>query len=418
MRKGSLYRIYPEQDQKQVLEQHFGGVRFLYNKLLHVRSVLYSQCGCSISRSELDKHILVLKDIYPWLKNVNSQSLQQANKNLDNAYQRFFKGLGDYPAEKLKKKQHFSFQVPQHYKINLTTSEIFLPIIGWIKINIHRPLFEPEFFETHIKTTTINNEIIVEKDLNSEFLRTATVSRTSAGRYHISILTEDLNKYPVTQQYSESTLVGVDVGIKTFAAISTGEKIENPKFLKKSIKKLKMLQKRVSRKVKGSQNRKKAVKKLAKQHQLVSNQRNNFQHKVSLSLIRENQAVAIETLNIKGMIKNHKLAQAVADSAWYSFVTKLSYKAQWFGKTILKIGMFEPSSKNCHVCGYHNSELTLKDREWLCPSCNTNHDRDINAAINIKQFAINNLITSGTEGRACGVILKRESREAGCPSFQ
>ncbi|KKH99702.1 hypothetical protein EO95_03350, partial [Methanosarcina sp. 1.H.T.1A.1] len=148
----------------------------------------------------------------------------------------YFKGLGDYPAEKLKKKQHFSFQVPQHYKINLTTSEIFLPIIGWIKINIHRPLFEPEFFETNIKTTTINNELIVEKDLNSEFLRTATVSRTSAGRYHISILTGDLNKYPVTQQYSESTLVGVDVGIKTFAAISTGEKIENPKFLKKSIK--------------------------------------------------------------------------------------------------------------------------------------------------------------------------------------
>ena len=146
--------------------------------------------------------------------------------------------------------------------------------------------------------TTINNEIIVEKDFNSEFLRTATVSRTSAGRYHISILTEDLNKYPVTQQYSESTMVGVDVGIKTFAAISTGEKIDNPKFLKKSIKKLKMLQKRVSRKVKGSKNRKKAVKKLAKQHQLVSNQRNNFQHKVSLSLIRENQAVAIETLNL------------------------------------------------------------------------------------------------------------------------
>lgn len=155
-----------------------------------------------------------------------------------------------------------------------------------------------------------------------------------------------------------------------------------PRFLKKSIKKLKMLQKRVSRKVKGSKNRKKAVKKLAKQHQLVSNQRNHFQHKVSLSLMRENQAVAIETLNLKGMTKNQKLAQAVADSAWSSFVTKLEYKAQSFGKTILKIGMFEPSSKNCPVCGYYNSELTLKDREWLCPSCNTNHDRDINAAIN------------------------------------
>ncbi|AKB76174.1 Mobile element protein [Methanosarcina lacustris Z-7289] len=154
----------------------------------------------------------------------------------------------------------------------------------------------------HIKTTTINNELIVEKDLNSEFLRTATVSRTLVGRYHISILTEDLKKYPVTQQYSESTLVGVDVGIKPFAAISTGENIDNPRFLNKSIKKLKMLQQRVSRKVKASINRKKAVNKLAKQHQLVSNQINNFQHKVSLSLIRENQAVAIETLNLKCMI--------------------------------------------------------------------------------------------------------------------
>jgi putative transposase len=231
--------------------------------------------------------------------------------------------------------------------------------------------------------------MVIEKDSNSEFLRTLTVSRTSAGRYHISILTDDLKDYPLTQDYSESTMVGVDVGIKTFAATSTGDKIDNPKFLKKSLKKLKMLQRRVSRKVKGSKNRKKCAKKLAKQHQLVSNQRNNFQHKVSLSLIRENQAVAIETLNIKGMQKNHKLAQAVGDSAWYSFVLKLSYKAQWFGKTILKIGMWEPSSKNCHICGYHNSELTLKDREWECPDCKTKHDRDINAAINIKKFAIN-----------------------------
>jgi putative transposase len=415
MKRGSLYRIYPDNGQKQMLEQHFGGVRFLYNKLLHVKSTLYSQCKCSISKSKLDNHILVLKDIYPWLKDVNSQSLQQANKNLDNAYQRFFKGLGDYPTEKTKKKHHFSFQVPQHYKINLTTSEIYLPVIGWIKINIHRPLFEQDFFKTNIKTTHNNNEIIVEKDLNSDFLRTVTISRTSAGRYHASILTEDLKEYPLTQQYSESTLVGVDVGIKTFAAISTGEKIDNPKFLKKSLKKLKMLQRRVSRKIKGSKRRKKTVKLLAKQHQLVANQRHDFQNKVSLSLIRENQAVAIETLNIKGMQKNHKLAQAVSDSAWYSFVLKLTYKAQWFGKMVLKIGQWEPSSKNCHVCGYRNSELTLKDREWLCPSCNTNHDRDINAAINIKKFAINDLFTSGTEGRAYGLTEVAPRYEIGSP---
>ncbi|MGB9929197.1 MAG: RNA-guided endonuclease InsQ/TnpB family protein [Methanosarcina sp.] len=418
MRRGNLYRIYPTEIQKPILEQHFGANRFVYNKLLHVKSTIYKQCKCSVSRIKLNDYIIVLKDIYPWLKNINSQALQSANVNLDNAYQRFFKGLGDYPTEKTKKKKHFSFQVPQHYKINLTTSEIFLPIVGWIKINIHRQFFEPEFFETNIKTTTTKNGIIIEKDLNSEFLRTVTISRTSAGRYHVSILTEDLKTYPLTQQYSESMLVGVDVGIKTFAACSNGKKIDNPKFLKKSLKKLKMLQRRVSRKVKGSKRRKKTVKKLAKQHQLVANQRHDFQHKVSLSLIRENQAVAIETLNIKGMQKNHKLAQAVSDSAWYSFVQKLMYKAERYGKTILKIGQWEPSSKQCNVCGYINKELTLKDREWLCPSCNTNHDRDINAAINIKQFAINNLITSGTEGRARGVIPVGEGYETRCPSLQ
>jgi putative transposase len=193
------------------------------------------------------------------------------------------------------------------------------------------------------------------------------------------------------------------------------KKIDNPKFLEASLQRLKCLQRRVSRKVIGSKNRKKVVKKLAKMHELISNQRNDFQHKISNRLISDNQAIAVETLNIQGMQKNHKLAQAVSDSAWHSFVLKLQYKAQFLGKTILKIGQWEPSSKNCHVCGYHNSELTLKVREWLCPSCNTNHDRDINAAINIKQFAINNLFTSGTEGRACGLAEFTPKYEAGCP---
>ena len=190
----------------------------------------------------------------------------------------------------------------------------------------------------------------------------------------------------------------------------TGEKIDHPKFLKSSLQRLKCLQKRVSKKVIGSNNRRKAVKKLAIIHEKISNQRHDFQHKVSKRLISENQAIAVETLNVRGMMKNHKLAQAIGDSAWYSFVLKLSYKAEWFGKTILKIGMFEPSSKTCNVCGFHNSELTLDVRDWECPECKTNHDRDINAAINIKKFA---LITAGTAGRACGLALNREGNEAG-----
>ena len=178
---------------------------------------------------------------------------------------------------------------------------------------------------------------------------------------------EDNKEIPTKQTFSALTTVGIDVGIKDFAVLSTGEKIENPKYLKNSLQRLKVLQKRVQDKQKGSNSRTKAKQRLAVLHEKVTNQRNDFQNKLSFKLISENQAIALETLNVKGMQKNHCLAQAIRDSAWSSFVTKLEYKAEWFGKTILRIGRFEPSSKLCNVCGYHNSTLMLKDREWQCP---------------------------------------------------
>lgn len=377
MKRGKLYRIYPNKEQKVMLEKHSGSCRFVYNEFLHIRSVLYDKFRMSISKVNLDNHLLVLKEMYPWLKEVNSQSLQQANKNLDTSYQRFFQGLGGYPQRKHKKDNN-SFQVPQHYKINFSISEIYVPSVGWIKIKMHRQLF---------KEMELENNIIL-KDANPELLRTLTVSKTPTGKYHVSILTEDNINCPPIQPYTHETMIGVDVGIKTFAALSTGEKIDNPKFLKASLQRLKCLQRRVSRKIKGSKNRRKAVHKLAKIHELITNQRHDFQHKVSLDLICENQAIAVETLNVQGMKKNHKLAQAISDSAWNSFVLKLTYKAEWFGKTVIKIGMFEPSSKTCNICGYRNKELTLKDREWQCPDCKNTHDRDINAAKNIKKFAL------------------------------
>ena len=158
--------------------------------------------------------------------------------------------------------------------------------------------------------------------------------------------------------------------------------------MKNSLQKLKVIQRKVSRKVKGSNNYKKAKLKLARLHEKITNQRNDFQHKLSMKLVRENQAIALETLKVCNMIKNHNLAQAISDAGWSSFVTKLEYKAEWYGKTILRIGTFEPSSKLCSTCGYHNKELTLAVREWTCPVCKTKHDRDINAAINIKKFAL------------------------------
>jgi putative transposase len=413
MRKGNVYRIYPTEEQKKALEQHFGACRFIYNRFLHIRQTMYDKFKISINRSYLDEQLPRYKEMYPWMKEVNSQSLQQANKNLDIAYTNFFEGRTGYPTRKTKRFNN-SFQVTQRYKINLTTSEIYLPNVGWVKVRMHRNLFTEEFIEKNITKTIVNGQVIIHKDQNSDFFRTVTVSRTPTRKYHISILTEDNVECPQPQQYTQATTIGVDVGIKTYASLSNGEKIDNPKFLKASLKRLECLQRRVSRKHKGSKNRRKAVQKLAKCHEKVSNQRNDFQHKVSNKLISENQAVAVETLNIQGMIKNHKLAQVIADASWSSFVLKLEYKAKQVGKTVLKIGMFEPSSKNCHICGYHNAELTLKDREWLCPECSTIHDRDTNAAINIKKFAISAYqITAGTAGRACGVVGNSQGEEAG-----
>ncbi|MGB9929294.1 MAG: RNA-guided endonuclease TnpB family protein [Methanosarcina sp.] len=224
-----------------------------------------------------------------WTKEVNSGALQQASRNLNSAFNHFFKDGFGYPQKKSKKKKHFSFQLPQNYNLDIERSKIKLPKLGWMKVKLHRDILGD--------------------------MKTLTVSRTPTGKYYISILTEDGEKCPETQEYSHATMIGIDVGIKTYAALSTGEKIDNPAFLKKSLEKLKFLQRNVSRKVIGSKNWRKANYKVAKSHEKIANQRHDFQHKVSNRLISENQAIAVETLNINGMKKNHKLAQAVSDSA-------------------------------------------------------------------------------------------------------
>uniref|UniRef100_Q46GK3 Transposase n=1 Tax=Methanosarcina barkeri (strain Fusaro / DSM 804) TaxID=269797 RepID=Q46GK3_METBF len=362
MMKAFKFRLYPTATQAVQLNQHIGSCRFVYNWALDQKIKTYEQTGKSISRFDLNKKLPVLKASNEWLGEVNSQSLQGMTKQVESAFTRFFREKNGFPKFKSKKNPIQSFPVPQHYSVNFEKNTIKLPKIEPIKAVFHRK-FEGE-------------------------LKTATVSRTCKGHYYISILVEDGNELPTKQKYSESTTVGLDVGIKDFAILSTGETIENPNYLKNSLNRLKVLQKRVSRKQNGSKNRVKAKHRLAVLHDKITNQRNDFQNKLSFKLISENQAIALETLNVKGMVKNHHLAQAISDSAWSSFVTKLEYKTEWYGKTILRIGQFEPSSKVCHVCGYHNSNLTLKDREWTCPDCKTKHDRDINAAINIKKFAL------------------------------
>jgi putative transposase len=362
MMKAYRFRLYPTKAQAEQLNQHIGSCRFVYNWALDQKIKTYEQTGKSLSRFDINKLIPVLKHSNEWLGEVNSQSLQGMTKQVESAFTRFFREKKGFPHFKSKKNPMQSFPVPQHYTVNFETDIVKLPKIGEVKAVLHRN-FEGE-------------------------LKTATISRSCTGEYFISILVENNAKLPAKQLFTEDTTVGIDVGIKDFAVLSTGEKVENPKYLKSSLQRLKVLQKRVSRKQKGSKNRVKAKQRLAVLHEKITNQRNDFQNKLSSRLISENQAIALETLNVKGMQKNHHLAQAIGDSAWSSFVTKLEYKAEWYGKTILRIGRFEPSSKLCNVCGFHNSELTLKDRVWTCPDCKTKHDRDINAAINIKKFAL------------------------------
>jgi len=414
MKKGNVYRIYPNKEQRTLLEQHFGATRFIYNRSLSIKNLMYNRFHVNVTEIDLNNHLSSLKETFPWLKDINSQSLQQANRNLLTGFKNFFEGNGSFPTRKKKKDNHFSFQVPQNYQINLTTSKLYLPKIGWLKIVIHRDFLSKEFIEDNLVLKEINGEKILDQKLNREFnvLKTLTVSRTSAGRYHVSILVEDNEPYPEPVEFDENTSVGVDIGIKSFVVLSTGEVIENPKFLKRSLKKLIKLQKNVSRKQKGSKNRKKAVVKLAKHHQLIANQRNDFQHKVSMRLISDNQAIIIEDLNVRGMIRNHCLAQSISDVGWSEFIRKLVYKAEWFGKTILKIGRFDASSKLCNVCGYKFRELTLDVREWECPACKTLHDRDFNASINIKKIGLDNLNTAGTAGRACGLTGIGQRNEA------
>jgi len=318
----------------------------------------------SVSIFQLDLKLKSLKasEETKWLKEVNSQSLQQALKNLDIAYTRFFKKQGKYPVFKSKKDKK-SFSNPQQAAVSFEKQKIFIPKFrDGIKCVFHRQ------FEGKIKNITI--------------------SQNKSGGYYASILVETLNVIPEKFKIEKERTVGIDLGLKDLAILSDGTRFENPKTLKKHLKKLKKLCKIHSNKQKGSKNREKARIKLVRAYELVSNIRKDYLHKLTRKLI-DNQdytSYVLEDLSISNMMKNHKLAQTIQDVGWYTFKTMLEYKANWAGKNILTIGRFEPSSKTCSACGYIKKDLTLKDRTWKCV-CGQEHDRDVNAAKNIKHFA-------------------------------
>lgn len=362
MLKSFRYKLYPTFEQSVLLNKHIGSSRFVYNLALETKQMAWAGSRVNLNCFDLIKQLPDLKKECEWLKEINSQSLQQPIRNLDNAFTRFFKGQGNFPKFK-KKSNGGSFNVPQN--VSLENGKLIIPKFKkGIDIVLHRP---------------IKGEI-----------RQATISKTPTGKYFVSILcdTKEVTKPKATIE--ENTSVGIDLGIKTFLVTSDGECFDNPKFLRSTLSKLKYIQRKFS-KNKGKQTKNK----LAKLHEKVASQRKDFLHKTSSELIKNHDTICVEDLNIKGMLGNHKLALSISDCGWSMFLTMLEYKAEWYGKNILKIGRFEPSSKLCSCCGSINKELTLKDREWTCKNCCSVLDRDVNASINIKNFALKNHLSVG-----------------------
>ena len=370
MLKAFKYKINPTKEQSILLNKHIGASRFVYNLALEVKQMAWAGNKVNLSCFALHSQLKDLKTECEWLKEINSQSLQQSITNLDKAYTAFFKGQNSFPKFK-KKSDGGSFNIPQN--VLLKNGKLVIPKFkNGINIILHRPI--------------------------KGVIKSATISKTPTGKYFVSILCETGDAIKPKAKIKENTTIGIDLGIKNFIVASDGKEFDNPKFLRKAQSKLKYVQRKYS-KYKG----KRTKQKLAILHEKVTNQRKDFLHKTSSELIKNHDSLAIEDLNVKGMLANHKLAQSISDAGWSTFVTMLEYKADWYGKNILKIGRFEPSSKLHANCGYINKELTLSDREWTCPKCSEVVLRDVNAAINIKSFALKNIL-SGTDRKNQGEL--------------
>ena len=328
--KAYKYRIYPTKRQEVLISKHLGCCRFLYNYALDKKVKAYQKDKTNISRYQIQAELPMMKksEEYHWLSEVNSLSLQAALANLDSAFVKFFREKKGFPNFKSKKASKQSFSIPQNTRVKFDEGRVYIPKFRQgIKARFHRK------FEGLVKTSVI--------------------TRTSTGKYYISILVEANEVDAAPKPISENKAVGIDLGIKTFAVLSDGTEIQNHKYLKRSIKKVKRLQRSLSKKAKGSKNREKARLRLARAHERVCNQRNDFLHQVTHRLVANYDTICLETLSASNMVKNHHLAQALEDIAINRFNTLLEYKAKEYGVNILRIGRFEPSSKMC-TCGYIN----------------------------------------------------------------
>lgn len=356
MNKAYRFRLYPNKKDQVLLSKHFGSVRFVYNTMLKFKQFYYDELKINLSNKELSYALTHLKKLeeYSWLNEINSQTLQAVLKDLDRAFINFYQGRTSFPKFKSKKTNRFSFRAPQFVK--LEDNRLYFPKFkDGIKVKQHREIIG-----------TIKN---------------ATIKLNPSGKYYVSLLVEYDNQIPTKPKVEHSSAVGIDLGIKTYATLSNKLSYTYPMYLESNLVKLKELQ------TKFSKSKSKRVRlKIAKLHEKVANQRLDFIHKLTKELTTNYKSIAIEDLDIKGMLEGHSdLSRRISDCSWFTFRQLLTYKSELYGCNLIVIPRFYPSSKSCSNinCNYINDNLKLTDREWLCPSCGLTLDRDYNASLNI-----------------------------------
>lgn len=361
------YKLKPTVKQQHMLSQAFGNARFIYNWGLNRKKTEWEQNKKPITYIQLAKELTDLKHDgeHDWLNKTAAVCLQQSLRNLDNAYTRFFKAKQGFPKFKSKKNSRDVIKFILSVQFDFEKRRVSIPCIGKVKFYDNK-VFDPDKVK----------------------LGTLTVTKDRCNEYWCTITVDDCKPNISKTKICEDTTVGIDLGIKDYAILSDGMKYGNPKFLEVKQKQLATAQQWLSRTENGSKRHERARLKVAKLNRKIKNRREDFLHKLTSKLISEYDTICIENLDVKDMLQNHKLANSIQSAAWSEFTRQLKYKAEWHGKNIVLIGRYEPSSKTCSVCGYVKRDLTLADREWICPICSTRHDRDVNAAINIKKFGL------------------------------
>jgi putative transposase len=370
LRKVYRFRMRPTKAQEAGLYRMAGARRFIYNWALSRRKSYYAEHGKGISARELSSELTALKSQPEtlWLKEAHSQMLQQALKDLDRAFRNFFEKRGRFPRFRSRKAGYFTFRIPQ--RVRVEDGRVYVPKVGWVRIRQSRG----------VEGTT----------------KSATFKRDATGHWYVALTTEF--EIPDVEPPAPVNPVGVDLGLKDLFVLSDGERVPAPRFARRAERRLGRVQKDLSRKKPGSRRREKAKRRVARVHRKVSNQRSDFLHKLTTDLTRKYDCICVEDLNTKGLAKT-KLSRSVLDAAFGEFLRQVEYKATWSFKRSIKVGRFFPSTKLCSGCGALNPNLTLVDRTWLCSSCGTQHDRDLNAARNILAEGMRVLAAGQTESQ-------------------